>query len=266
MLSVLDKYAEPKKEIPRRAYYVVGAIVGASIISFWSILSYGRFVSPDFLPTPSAVVVALIDMLRDGTLAQNTWASFVEIMSGFLLSTLLATPLGVLMGSFRIVQAAVEPIVNFYRYLPISALIPLMILWIGIGIEEKIAIIFLGTFFNQLLMVSDASAAVSSDLLDVSYTLGANRGVVVRRVLIPATMPGIMDAMRVSSGIAWTYVVIAELVASHEGLGYMVLNASRGLYTDQIFVGIVVLGTLGLIFDRVLSLLKAWLLPWSLDN
>lgn len=263
MFSALYKYTEPKKEIPRRVYLTVGALVGLIVLGIWSALAYSEYVESDFLPTPGATVLAFIDMLRDGTLADNTWASFVEIMSGFLLSSIIAIPLGVLMGSFRIVQAAVEPITNFFRYLPISALIPLLILWIGIGIEEKIAIIFLGTFFNQLIMVADASAAVSADLLDVSYTLGANRRLVVTKVLIPATMPGIMDTLRVSCGVAWTYVVIAELVASHEGLGYMILNASRGLYTDQIFVGIVVLGTLGLLFDQALRLLKLWLLPWS---
>jgi NitT/TauT family transport system permease protein len=263
MLSRLSRYTEPKKPIPRRVFLAVGASVGLSVITVWSILSYGGYVDSDFLPTPGAVVAAFIDMLADGTLAQHTWASFVEIMAGFLLSSLIATPLGVLVGSFKIVQAGVEPIVNFFRYLPISALIPLLILWVGIGIEEKVAIIFLGTFFNQLVMVADASAEVPSDLLDVSYTLGANRRVVILRVLLPATMPGIMDTLRVSCGVAWTYVVIAELVAAHEGLGYMVLNASRGLFTDQIFVGIVVLGTLGLIFDRLLQLLKLWLLPWS---
>ncbi|MDX8501782.1 ABC transporter permease [Mesorhizobium sp. VK4C] len=265
MARSFSRYFEPKKEIPRRVYLTISASVGILILIFWSFLSYGGFVEGDFLPTPSAVLSALFTLVADGSLARNAWASFIEIMTGFILSSLIAVPLGVLVGSFRIVQAALEPIVNFFRYLPISALIPLLILWVGIGLEEKIAIIFLGTFFNQLIMVADASAAVPSDLLDVAYTLGANRRMVVSRVLVPATMPGIMDALRVSMGVAWTYVVIAELVASREGLGYLVLNASRGLYTDQIFVGILVLGTLGLIFDRLLRLAKERLLPWSSD-
>jgi NitT/TauT family transport system permease protein len=183
-------------------------------------------------------------------------------MGGFILSSLIAIPLGILMGTFKVVDAAVEPVTNFFRYLPISALIPLIILWVGIGIEAKIAVIFLGTFFQQLIMISAVASGVAMDLLDVSYTLGANRRFVVMRVLLPASLPGIFDALRVSMGLAWTYVVIAELVASQQGLGYLVLNAARGLYTDQIFVGLVVLGALGLLFDQSFRFLKNVLLPW----
>ena len=135
MLSALSRYLRPKKEIPRRVFLMAGASVGIAILAVWSGLSYSGYVSSDFLPTPTAVVSAFIDMLDDGTLAEHTWASFIEIMVGFVLSSLIATPLGVIVGSFRLVQGAIEPIVNFFRYLPISALIPLLILWVGIGIE-----------------------------------------------------------------------------------------------------------------------------------
>ena len=167
------------------------------------------------------------------------------------------------MGSFKIVEAALEPVTNFVRYLPVSALIPLLILWVGIDIEEKISVIFIGTFFQQLILIADVSRGVSQDLLDVSYTLGANRRTVVARVLIPATLPGVMDTLRVTLGWAWTYLVVAELVAANKGLGYFILNSMRGLFTDQIFLGIMVIGLLGLITDQVFKLLRNWLLPWA---
>jgi NitT/TauT family transport system permease protein len=183
--------------------------------------------------------------------------------TGFLLASVLSVPIGILMGSFKIVEAAIEPITNFARYLPVSALIPLLILWVGIGVEQKIAVIFLGTFFQQVILIADVSAGVSRDMVDVSYTLGANRRHVVTRVLIPATLPGVMDTLRVTMGWAWTYLVVAELVAANSGLGYMILNAMRGLFTDVIFLGILTIGFLGLLTDQLFKGLRRWLLPWA---
>jgi NitT/TauT family transport system permease protein len=167
------------------------------------------------------------------------------------------------MGSFKVVEAAIEPMTNFVRYLPVSALIPLLILWVGIDITEKIAVIFIGTFFQQLIMIADVSRSVPQDMLDVSYTLGTTPRSVVWRVLIPAALPGVMDTLRVTLGWAWTYLVVAELVAADQGLGYFILNSMRGLFTDQIFLGIMVIGLLGLTTDQIFKLLRSWLLPWA---
>jgi len=264
--SRLDTYTAPKKEIPRSVYVAVSVAVGVSILLFWCILAYGGFVRSDFLPTPVQVVLAGISGLQDGSLGVNTAVSVGEIMSGFILASIFAVPLGILMGSFKIVEAAIEPVTNFVRYLPVSALIPLLILWVGIGIEEKIAVILIGTLFQQLILVADVSRNVSSDLLDVSYTLGASRRTVVTQVLIPATMPGVVDTLRVTLGWAWTYLVIAEFVAANKGLGYFILNSERGLFTDQIFLGIAVIGVLGLITDQLFKLVRNWLLPWASDS
>jgi len=263
MPSSLDAYFAPKKEIPQRAYLTVSALVGLAILALWCVLSYGQLVRSDFLPTPDEVVLAGINGISDGSLLINTWVSVGEIMSGFIIASILSVPLGILMGSFKIVEAAIEPVTNFVRYLPVSALIPLLILWVGIDIEEKVAVIFIGTFFQQLILIADVSRGVSHDLLDVSYTLGADRRTVVTRVLIPATMPGVMDTLRVTLGWAWTYLVVAELVAANKGLGYFILNSMRGLFTDQIFLGIMVIGLLGLIADQIFKLARNWLLPWA---
>ena len=259
----LDAYFAPKKEIPQHVYLAVSVLVGILVVGFWSLLSYGGYVRTDFLPTPTAVVQAAIDGLADGTLLRDTGVSISEIMSGYILASILAVPLGILMGSFKIVEAALEPVTNFVRYLPVSALIPLLILWIGIGIEEKIAVIFIGTFFQQLIIIADVSRLVPHDLLDVSYTLGASRRTVVTRVLIPATLPGVMDALRVTLGWAWTYLVVAELVAANKGLGYFILNSMRGLFTDRIFLGIFVIGLLGLLTDQLFKFARQRLLPWT---
>jgi len=263
MASFVEAYFAPKKEIPRRVYLTASTVIGVPIIVAWSGLTYGGVVRPEFLPAPHAVLVTGAEMLADGSLLKHTWASVSVIFTGFFLASVLAVPLGIFMGSFKIVEAAVEPVVNFIRYLPVSALIPLLILWIGIGFEEKVAVIFIGTFFQQLMLIADVSASVSSDLLDTSYTLGANRRKVVTKVLIPATLPGVTDTLRITMGWAWTYLVVAELVAANNGLGYMILNAMRGLFTDVIFLGILVIGLLGLLTDQLVKALRHMLLPWA---
>ncbi len=263
MTSRFSDHFAPKTEIPRRVYITTSALVAISVFLFWCVLSYGGLVRQDFLPTPHAVLVAAYVTIGDGSLIKHTISSCTVIFSGFILASVFAVPIGILMGSFKIVEAAIEPVTNFMRYLPVSALIPLLILWIGIGIEQKISVIFLGTFFQQVILVADVSANVSKDLIDCSYTLGARRRHVVTRVLIPATLPGVMDTLRITMGWAWTYLVVAELVAANSGLGYMILNSMRGLYTDMIFLGILVIGLLGLTTDQVMKALRAWLLPWA---
>jgi len=255
----------PKVEIPRSTYLALSVASAFCVLGLWCLLTYGGFTPPDFLATPGQVIAAGIKRIADFSLFENIWASLVVIISGFVLASVCAVPLGILMGSFRAVQAVIEPITGFMRYIPVSALIPLLILWIGIGVEQKIMVIFLGTFFQQLILIADVSARVSKDLIDCAYTLGAKRKDVILNVLLPACMPGVMDNLRVTMGWAWTYLVVAELVAADAGLGYMILNAMRGLYTDVILLGVFTIGFLGLLTDFIFKLLRRRLLPWSAD-
>lgn len=254
----------PKKEIDRLVYTGLGILGTATIIVIWCVLSYGGMIGPNFLPTPTAVGAAFLKAVSDGSLIKNVWASASVVLGGFLLAAIIAVPLGVLAGSVRAVQAVVEPLTNFVRYLPVTAMIPILILWIGIGSAQKVSVIFLGTVFNLTVMVADVSARVERSLLEAGYTLGANDRQAIFKILFPACMPGIMDALRVNMGVAWTYVVVAELVSSSQGLGFMILNAMRGLFTDVIFMGIVVIGLLGLISDQLLKLAKRFFLPWAI--
>jgi NitT/TauT family transport system permease protein len=257
------RYLTPKEPIPGRIYASTSTVVVVGILLGWSVLAYGGLVNPIFLPPPGDVLRAAFKMAADGSLWVHIQASLFVILTGYLLSTIMAVPLGIVMGSFRLVEAMIEPITGFVRYLPVSAMIPLLILWIGIDWKEKVAVIFIGTFFQQVILIADVSANVSKDLVDVSYTLGAGRGDVFARVLIPATLPGVVDNLRITMGWAWTYLVVAELVAADEGLAYMILNSMRGLYTDRIFVGILVIGLLGIVTDQLFKLLHRTCLPWS---
>ncbi|MEX0765698.1 MAG: ABC transporter permease [bacterium] len=259
----LQDALRPHEPIGRSAYLGGVSTTVLLIILSWSVLTYGGLVPQLFLPAPTDVIRAAAALLREGSLQVHTMASLTVILTGWALAVLIAVPLGILMGTLKLVEALVEPVINFIRYLPVSALIPLLILYIGIGTAEKVAVVFIGTFFQLVLLVSDVSANVSKDLLDSAYTLGAKRRTVLSRVLLPATLPGVMDNLRITMGWAWTYLVVAELVASDRGLGYMILDSMRGLFTDRIFVGLLTIGLLGLMFDQIFKWLHRTLLPWS---
>ena len=256
-------YLRPQEPIPRRTYLAILVASTVGIVAVWCVLTYGGLVVPLFLPSPTAVIQSGVNLIRDGTLVENAQASLSVILTGWALAVVAGVPVGILMGSFKAVEALIEPVIDFVRYLPVSALIPLLILYIGIGTAEKVAVIFIGTFFQLVLLVADVAAHVPREQIDVSYTLGASRGQVIRRVLLPATLPGVMDTLRITMGWAWTYLVVAELVSADRGLGFMILDSMRGFFVDRIFVGLAVIGGLGLGFDLLFKWLHRRLLPWS---
>lgn len=263
LVSALSDALRPHEPVTRRTYLSGVTLSVATIAIVWGVLSYGGIVPPLFLPSPSDVVRAAATLVQQGALFVHMRASLAVIVTGWVLAVVAAVPIGILMGTLKFVEALLEPVVDFVRYLPVSAMIPLLILYIGIGTAEKVAVIFIGTFFQLVLLIADVSANVSKDLLDSAYTLGAKRRTVFSRVLVPATLPGVMDNLRITMGWAWTYLIVAELVSSDRGLGYLILDSMRGLYTDRIFVGLFVIGLLGLTFDLIFKWLHRTLLPWS---
>jgi NitT/TauT family transport system permease protein len=165
--------------------------------------------------------------------------------------------------SSRRFQALCAPLMEFARYLPVVALVPLTLLYFGIGDVQKFAVIFLGTFFQLVLMVADTAAGVPRDLMQAAATLGATKRQRYWLVLVPGALPGLMDDLRITVGWAWTYLVVAELVAANSGLGYMILRAQRFLAIDRIFAGLVIIGLLGLATDFLFKWLTRVAVPWS---
>ena len=259
----VDLALTPRAAISPRATLIAGLVVWAIVLGLWSALTYGGVMPDIFLPSPSAVIERGISMVSDGTIWPNMWSSIEVILLGFAISSIVAVPLGLLMGTFRIVQAALEPMVNFIRYLPVTAFVPLFILWIGLGLSQRVAIIIFGTFFQQLVMIMDGVRAVPDDMLNASYTLGSSRRDVLTHVILPAAKPGIIDTLRITMGWAWTYLVVAELVAADSGLGYMSMQAMRGFQVDKIFLAIGIIGILGLITDSFFRLLRAKTAGWA---
>ncbi|HEY9780807.1 MAG TPA: ABC transporter permease [Leptolyngbyaceae cyanobacterium] len=222
--------------------------IGGPLLLWWLVTTFGN-VDPQFLPSPARVLQAFSRLWSSGELLKDTVASLWRVGVGFLLAVVFSIPVGVLMGSFASIRALLEPLFGLIRYMPAPAFIPLLILYLGIGEEPKITLIFIGVFFFNSLMVMDTVKFVPKDLIEATYTLGGNRLQTLLQVIFPYVLPGIIDACRINLAAAWQLVIVSELIASTEGLGRRISVAGRFLKTDEIFVGLIVIGVFGLTFD-----------------
>jgi NitT/TauT family transport system permease protein len=248
--------------ISRRARAVLMVCSVLVPLVAWVAVAATGAVSESFLPSPAAVLSAGWEMAQSGQLATDTWASVQRILIGFGLAIAVSAPLGLVMGSFQAGQALFEPIVGLLRYLPASAFIPLLTIWLGIGEPSKWMLLFIGTVFFNTLMTADAVRQVPRALIDVSYTLGARRGEVLRKVVVPHALPGMIDAVRVNAAAAWNFVVVAELINSQEGLGYRIARSQRFLASDRIFAVLIVIAVIGLAIDILLRVLRDRIGRW----
>lgn len=251
-----------REPMPRSTATVVGLLAPLLVAVVWCTLTYGGFVKPDFLPSPTEVLRGTLQLFLQYDLWGSILISTKRILSAFLLAAAVALPLGVLMGAFEPINVFFEPIVAPLRYMPISGFIPLLILWFGIYEKEKIAFLFLGVFVYLLPVVVTAIRAVPEELLQTSLTLGATRWQVIRTVLLPAALPEIFDSFRVMNAISWTYVILAEAINPGGGLGYMVQLAYQHQKAPWNFAGLLVIGGIGLLTDFVIRLISAALFRW----
>lgn len=252
-----------RKEISHKCYLISAIITFIVIFAAWTLLCVSGSVKELFLPSPLKVLNDVIDCAKDGSLWINMGYSIFRITMGFIFSVVIGVPLGILAGSFKRLDAVIAPVCEFIRYMPVPAFVPLVMVWCGIGEGAKISIVFLGCFFQMVLMIADDARSVSDDLLSSSYTLGTTRLTTVTKVLIPAMSPKMMLTLRMMIGWGWTYLTVAKLVASNSGLGYSILKAQRFLHTESIFSGILVIGILGLITDRLFAFAIKKMFPWA---
>src|SRR5947209_18035418 len=208
-------------------------------------------------------------MVKEGyaLFAQHGFAKDVSltvggVLGGFVLAAAVAVPLGIAMGSYKPIEAFFEPFVSFARYLPASAFIPLLILWAGIGEMQKLLVIFIGSFFQIVLMVAVTVGATRRDLVEAAYTLGAGARGVVRRVLLPSSAPAIAETPALGLGLGLTYVIVAELIGASSGIGHMITDSQALLNTGQIIFGIIVIGVIGLVSDFGFKWGNRRLFPW----
>ncbi|MCH3964854.1 MAG: ABC transporter permease [Clostridium sp.] len=252
-----------RKNIDKKLYMLVAGISFVLLILVWNFASISGIVNPVFLPTPQKVVKTIIESITSGNIWGDLYISCYRIFMGFLYAVIVGVVIGILVGCFSGIEAFVQPLTEFIRYLPVPAFVPLIMVWFGIGEQAKIAVIFLGTLFQLIPMVSDDVKAVPEDFINAAYTLGASRGEVLWKVIIPAMLPKLMDTLRMMMGWAWTYLVVAELVAASSGLGYSILKAQRYLKTDVMFANILIIGLLGLVIDRTFGFVSKHVFAWA---
>jgi len=259
--GLLRTYLTPKQAIPRPARLVLGIGSFVVIITLWTVGSV-LIDNPLFLPSLPRVGRAWIDMVQHLHFLNDVGWSAFRIIAGFLVAAAMAVPLGLLMGSFEVVRSFFQLPINFIRYMPASAFIPLLIVLQGLGEQEKLTIIWIGVFFQLVLMVMDIAHRVPDEMLNVAYTLGASRWKVFYKVFLPATFPDVVDALRITMGWAWTYLIVAEIVSAERGIGSFILISERFLRTDRIIAAIITIGILGLITDTIFGLIHRWRFPY----
>lgn len=257
--------------VPTGTGRLLSAAALGVLLAAWCVLSYVHvtrngesqpLVPHFFLPAPDEVLRSLLFLTFEKDLFGNVLVSSVRILKAFGLAVAVAFPLGVAMASFDVVNRIFEPIVAPLRYLPITAFIPLLILWFGIDEGQKVAFLFLGTVVYLLPAIVDALRAVPDEMAQTAFTLGASKAQVIRTVLIPAALPTIFDGFRVMNAIAWTYIILAEIVNAQTGIGFVLDLASKHNKPEWSFAGILVVGVIGILTDVAIRGVNALLFPW----
>lgn len=235
-----------------RVDVVLAVFAFVGFVGFWYFVAKIEIVPQRFLPLPWEVVTALYVMLAEQNFMEDIWISIARVWSAFLLSAVMAIPVGIWMSSYRIVGALTEPIVDFIRYLPVPALVPLLIIWFGIGESSKIAVLWMGTFFQLVLLISDDAKRVPREFIETGFTLGAKPRQITWDIVNRSMLPKTVDNLRITLGWCWTYIIIAEIVAANAGIGHAIWSARRFVKTPEVMAGILVVGIIGLLTDQAI--------------
>jgi NitT/TauT family transport system permease protein len=253
----------PLKPVSPGRRIVLGILGFVVVVAVWWAVTASGFVKPLFLAGPWATLQAGYALFFEFGFLNDVLVTVGRVFGGFLIACAVAVPLGIVMGAFKPVEALLEPLISFARYLPASAFIPLLILWAGVGETQKLAVIFIGAVFQICLMVAVIVGGVRMELIEAAYTLGAKSRGVVLRVMLPAAAPQIFETLRLVLGWAWTYVIVAELIGASAGIGFMIIDAQRFLDTGQMIFGIFVIGVIGLVSDFLFKQLNQRLFSWA---
>lgn len=229
-----------------------GVITWIGVLLIWSIAA--AFSDPQFLPSPLLTLQGAVELASDGSLFIYMLYSFVRVIIGWTLGNLVAIPLGLLLGSNKTIRTLIEPIINFVRFIPPLAFITLFMLWFGIGEQSKIFLIMYATFFVVTINTLTGVLSISQDKIRSAQSMGASKWQTLQYVIVPASIPYIFTGAKLAMGSSFMAIVGAEMVAANEGIGFMIWNARLYFHTDWIFVGLVVLGLMGFLMDRLFTL------------
>ena len=235
----------------------------ALVILVWYAIALSGLINASLVPTPAQVAARFWQLLTRARLPMDMWMSTQRVFLGVTMGIVLAVPVGFVLGWYRHVRGFVDPLINFFRALPPIALIPLVIVYFGIGEFAKIVILFYASFFSGVIVMYEGIAQINPIYVRVARTLGATDGEIFRRVIVPLTVPHMLTALRVSLGVAWATLVAAELLAAQQGLGALIQNASSFFQLDTIYVGIICIGVIALVMDLLLRVLARRLVAWQ---
>jgi len=244
------------------AYAWVGIAI---VVIAWCVATYGGFVKPLFLPSPGEVLRGLEHFNSLGWLWPAVWHSFLRVIAALVLVTLIGAPIGLLMGAFSPLDATLSRLLNGFKAVPPTGLIGLIILWFSIEEKAKIVFLFLGSIFYMILLVRNAVVAVRDDFVVVARDMGATGGQIVWKVLIPAALPQIWEAIIICNGIMWTYIVLAEYINSNEdqiGLGYLLQVGSRTFQSGQVYATLILIGIIAYATDWSLRQIQNRYFAW----
>ncbi len=252
-----------RAEIPLSARVVLAFAGIAGLLALWWVAATFWSTNTVLVPTPSAAWNAGVDYWNSGELGTDFAASAMRVLKAYSISMGIGIVLGLAIGSFRSIESFWESPIGFLRYIPATALTPLFLLWLGIDEPPKVALIIAGTVFYNILMIADVARGVPRELIATSYTLGAGRTRVLRRVIFPHAWPGIIDVARINLAAAWLMLVVAELLAAQDGLAYRLVQSQRGRQVDRMFAILIIFGLIGVVSDLALRGLRNRTAPWS---
>lgn len=232
------------------------------ILAVWFAIPASGLVSPALVPTPPAVLQKFIELSKD-RLWLDIWMSTRRVFTGVTLGILVAVPVGFCLGWYRGLRVFIDPVINFFRALPPIALIPLVIVYFGIGEAAKTVILFYASFFAGVIVMYEGIAQISPIFVRVAKTLGANDVEIFAKVIVPLTVPHILTSIRVALGVAWATLVASELIAAQQGLGALIQNASSFFQLDVIYVGIICIGLIAMVMDLALRAASRRLVAWQ---
>jgi len=252
--------------VTRESRIVLGVAFFIGFVGLWFLITWSGAVPKHFLASPWQTLLSGWDLFATQHFTFDVGMTIWRVVGGFLLAAIIAVPLGIAMGTYKPIEAFFEPFISFARYLPASAFIPLLILWVGIGEAQKLTVIFIGCFFQLTLMITMIVSATRRDLIEAAYTLGCQDTAAIRRVVLPGAAPEIAEALRQVLGLGWTYIIVAELIGASSGIGHMITDSQALMATDHIIAGIVVIGLVGLISDLAFKKVNQHLFAWSLQR
>lgn len=233
-------------------------------------LPKGKPANPIYLPAPHEVVSALYTSFTteprrrsEKWLHESLWDSIQVIFWGFTISSLIGVPLGILAGTYDFFSRLFEPFIEFFRYLPAPAFGALAVAILGIYHAPKIAIIFIGTFFQQVLVISNTTKKLERSLIEAAQTLGAKNRSLLLKVVVPGILPDLYKDMRILLGWAWTYLIVAELIGTSSGITWFITQQARYKNFDNVFAAIIIIGIIGLATDIILAAIGKKLFPWQ---